>query len=41
MGSDEQFSGPILAHDRLLLAVSKKRPAFLANVGYVKVFDNP
>ena len=41
MGSDEQFSGPIHAHDPLLLAVLKKRPAFLANVGYVKVYINP
>jgi len=24
MGSDEQFSGPILAHDRLLLVILKK-----------------
>jgi len=38
MGSDEQFSRPILAHTLLLLAAPKKRPAFLANVGYVKVF---
>ena len=41
MGSDEQFLGPILAHDHLLLAVSKKRPAFLVNVGYVKAFAKP
>jgi hypothetical protein len=25
MGSDEQFSGPILAHDRLLLALLEKK----------------
>jgi len=40
MGSDKQFSRPILAHAHFLLAVSKKRPAFLANVGYVKVLTH-
>jgi hypothetical protein len=41
MGSDEQFLRPILAHDNFLLAALKKKPAFLANVGYVKAFNNP
>jgi hypothetical protein len=40
MGSDEHFLGPILAHDNFLLAASKK-PAFLANMGYVKETINP
>jgi len=41
MGSDEQIVGPILAHDIFLLAASQKKPAFLADVGYVKTFNNP
>jgi hypothetical protein len=41
MVSDEHFLGPILAHDNFCWLPGKKKPAFLAIVGYVKEAVNP